>query len=155
MDSVYRAAGAPADEQRRALLGWHIGGFDDVLNADRHAVNRRQRSASAPALGGAVGSGARRRYVMAHESPDHRLELLKESEAAFEIIAGRALAAFEIRCPGEIGERLRCRHGQLPMGQRLALLISRFAAAGFGATLRAAASGSRSRRCNRLSSFRT
>src|SRR5215467_11365652 len=46
---------APALEQRRAHLGGHVVGLDDVLDADRHAVNRRKGLTGAPALGGGVG----------------------------------------------------------------------------------------------------
>src|SRR5499433_3823244 len=34
-----------AGEQRRAVFGRHVGGLDDVLDADRHAVNLRARPA--------------------------------------------------------------------------------------------------------------
>src|ERR1700741_4114028 len=41
--------GAAADKQGRALFGRHVGGLDDVLDAERHAVDRRQTPAGAPA----------------------------------------------------------------------------------------------------------
>src|SRR5256885_12147576 len=43
----------------RAVLGRHVGGIDDVLEADRNAVERADRLAAALALVG--GAGLRKR----------------------------------------------------------------------------------------------
>ncbi len=58
------------------MLRRHVGGLDDVLDADRHAVDRRQRFSGAPARGRAVRGLLRgRRDVETHEGlHDLRLE---------------------------------------------------------------------------------
>jgi hypothetical protein len=90
------AAGAPADRQRRALFGRHIGGLDDVLDRDWHTVDWRQRPPGTPPLGGKVRGSARRADVVADERPDRRLELLETRETAFEQVARRVGAGWEI-----------------------------------------------------------
>ena len=88
---------AAADKQRRALFGRHVGGLDDVFDAERHAVDRRQGSAAAPALGGPVRGGARCSDVVTDKRPDGWLEFLEARQTAFEEVAGRILAGRVIR----------------------------------------------------------
>jgi hypothetical protein len=45
------AVSLKAGEQRRAVLRRHVDGFDDVLDSNRHAVDRRERLARPPAIG--------------------------------------------------------------------------------------------------------
>src|SRR5260370_36456841 len=66
--------GAEAGEQRRAVFGRHVGGLDDVLDADRHAVDLRARPTRAPARGRLVGSCARTLEVEIDEGADLGLE---------------------------------------------------------------------------------
>ena len=104
------ASGAPAREQRRALLGRHVGGFDNILDAERHAVDRRQRPAVAPARGGIVGSDARRLDVVADKGADGRLEFRQTVKAAFEKRAGRVAAGGKISSGGKERHQLRQHH---------------------------------------------
>ena len=69
-------------EQRRALAGRHVGGLDDVLDRDRHAVDRRQRLAGAPARGRGVGGLARAVLVDHDEGADAGIELGDQLEAS-------------------------------------------------------------------------
>ena len=48
------AVSSKAGEQRRTVFRRHVDGFDDVLDADRHAVDRRKRLARPPAVRGAI-----------------------------------------------------------------------------------------------------
>src|SRR5437667_60754 len=61
------APGLRALEQRRALPGRHVYRLDDVLDADRHAVDRRERLAVAPAFCRAIGGGTRALAVLRDE----------------------------------------------------------------------------------------
>ena len=68
--------------QRRALAGRHVGGLDDVLDRDRHAVDRRQRLAVAPARGRGVGGLDRAVLVQLDEGADGGIELGDALEAS-------------------------------------------------------------------------
>src|SRR5262249_58129591 len=92
------ALGAQAGEERRAILGRHVGGFDDVLDAKWHTVNGRARPGLAPAFGGFVGGCTRALKIEMHESTDLWFEYGEIGKAALEKIA---------RCIGAIGEA-RC-----------------------------------------------
>ena len=59
--------------QHRAVLGRHVGGVDDVLQADRHAVQRADRLARAPALVG--GARLVERELLVEEGPGLHLGL--------------------------------------------------------------------------------
>ena len=62
---------APAGEERRAVLGRHVDGLDDVLDADRHAVDLRQRiGRRASARPSRVGGFARAVDVEMDEGAD-------------------------------------------------------------------------------------
>ena len=81
------ALGTEACEQWRAVLGRHVGGLDDVLDADRHAVDLGQRPAFAPAGRGPVGGRARAGEVEIDEGADLGFERREIGKAAFEKIA--------------------------------------------------------------------
>ena len=53
------ALGAPAREERRAILGRHVGCLNDVLDTEWHTVDGRARQGLAPAFGGFVGGYTR------------------------------------------------------------------------------------------------
>ena len=67
------ALAAAAGEQRRTVLGGHVDGFDDVLDSDRHAVDRRERLAGAPAVRGAIRRRPRAGEIERDEGADLRL----------------------------------------------------------------------------------
>ena len=72
-----------AFEDRRALAGGHVGGFDDVLDRDRHAVDRRQRLAGAPARRGGVGGACCAPSLFSTtKAPMRRVELGDAVEAS-------------------------------------------------------------------------
>ena len=91
------ALGTEACEQWRAVLGRHVGGLDDVLDADRHAVDLGQRPALAPAGRGPVGGRARACEVEIDEGADPGLERREIGETAFEKIARRVVACGKAR----------------------------------------------------------
>ena len=95
------ATGAAADKQRRALPGRHVGGLDDVLDAERHPVDRRQGPAGAPARRRAVRSRARGGDIVADKGSNAGFERLQTSKAAFEKFARRVEASREIRRGGK------------------------------------------------------
>ena len=84
-------------EQRRAVLRRHVDGLDDVLDADRHAVNRRKRLARSPAVRGAIRRRARGVEVERDKSADPRLPGFDLGDAALEEVARRICPAGEIR----------------------------------------------------------
>src|SRR5262252_7593350 len=94
---------APAREERRAVLGRHVGGLDDVLDAERHTVDRRARLALAPPLGGLVGGCTRALKIEMNERANLRFERGEIGKAAFEEIAGsigtigKPCRGFEVR----------------------------------------------------------
>src|SRR6516225_352892 len=92
------ALGVPAREKRRAVLGRHIGGLDDVLDAEWHTVDGRAGPGLAPAFGGFVGGCTRPLKIEMHESTDLWFEYGEIGKAALEKIA---------RCIGAIG-KARC-----------------------------------------------
>ena len=96
------AFGAEAGEQRRAVFGRHVGGLDDVLDADRHAVDVRARPARPPARGRLVGSSARTLEVEIDEGADLGLERGDIGKAAFEEVARRVGAAGKARRRREV-----------------------------------------------------
>jgi len=97
------ALGAAAGEERRALAGRHVDGLDDVLDADRHAVELRDRLARAPARGRLVGAGARAIDIEMHEGTDLGLVRPEIGEAALEEVARRIAAAREARRRRQVG----------------------------------------------------
>jgi hypothetical protein len=74
--------------QHGAVLGRHVGGVDDVLDADRDAVQRADRLAAALAL--IRGARLRERVLLVEELPrlDGRLELAEALEAALNELFG-------------------------------------------------------------------
>src|SRR5579871_1593371 len=107
------AAGAPASEERRSLLGWHVHGLDDVLDAERHAVDIRQGPSGAPACLRAVGGSTGSLEIEGHEGADRGLELRDTLDAALEIGARSIAAGCEVGNDGEewATDRHRMRHG--------------------------------------------
>src|SRR5262245_9848422 len=97
------ALGAPAREERRAILGRHVGGFDDVLDAKWHTVDGRAGPGLAPAFGGFVGGCTRPLKIEMHESTDLWFEYGEIGKAALEKIArcisaiGKARRGVEVR----------------------------------------------------------
>src|SRR5262249_58177106 len=73
---------APAGKEWRTILGRHVGSLDDVLDAERHAVDWRARPAVAPARRGLVGGGARAGKIEVHERADLGLERSEIGETA-------------------------------------------------------------------------
>jgi hypothetical protein len=96
------------------LFGRHVRGLDDVLDAERHAVDRRERPTVAPAGRRAVGGGASGGDIVADERSDGGFELLDMRKAAFEKLARRVIAGGKIRSGGEEWHRLRQRHRVTP-----------------------------------------
>jgi hypothetical protein len=96
------------------LFGRHVGGLDDVLDAERHAVDRRQRPAVAPACRRAVGGGTCGADIVADERADGGFELLDMRKAAFEKFARRIIAGGKIHSGGKEWHRLRQRHRVTP-----------------------------------------
>src|SRR6516164_7739821 len=96
------ALGAPSREQRRAVLGRHVSGLDDVLDAQRHAVDRRALPPFAPTLSRLIGSSSRALEIEVYEGADLRLERSKISETALEEIPRRARAVGKARRPTQV-----------------------------------------------------
>ena len=97
--------GSPAGEQRRAILGRHVSGLDDVLDAEWHAVNRGALPAFGPAPSRVISSRARPLEIKMHKGADLRLERSKISETALEKIARRVRAVCKTRRSGQVGLR--------------------------------------------------
>ena len=87
---------APAGKQRRAHFGRHVDGLDDVLDADRHAVDRRQRLAGAPARGRAVRRRPRRRPDRCTRKRRSAAPIVQQCERAFEKLPRCLLSGSEI-----------------------------------------------------------
>jgi hypothetical protein len=79
---------APAGKERRAHLRRHVERLDNVLDADRYAVERRQRLTGTPARGRSLRGFPRRSKIGANESADARLPELEQFERAFEELPG-------------------------------------------------------------------
>ena len=75
-----------------AHLGRHVLGFEQVLDADRHAVDGRQRAPGLPSRRARIGGGARARLVERRKRLHDRLALGNRLQAALEIGA-RAIGA--------------------------------------------------------------
>src|SRR5262249_53495439 len=111
------ALGAPPRKQRRAVLGRHVGGLDDVLDAERHAVDRRSRPALAPPLGGLVGGCTRALKIEMNERTNLRFERSEIGKAALKEIAGsigaigKPCRGFEVRLWHELELIFRRQHG--------------------------------------------
>ncbi len=82
-----RSLRKPANSGEPFSVG-HIDGFDDVLDSDRHAVDRRERLARSPALGRAIRRCPGGGEIERHEGADLRLPGLELGEAALEKFAG-------------------------------------------------------------------
>src|SRR5215831_6997025 len=75
---------------------------NDVLDAERHAVDRREGPALAPAHGRLVGDGARALEIEMHEGADLGLERGEIGKTALEEIAGRIGTARKARRRSEV-----------------------------------------------------
>src|SRR6476619_5527971 len=73
-DACSIALGAPAEVYWGAVFGREVSSLDDVLDADRHAVDRRERTARAPTRARCIRRIARSFDVEMHEGADLRLE---------------------------------------------------------------------------------
>src|SRR5262249_42755143 len=99
------AFGAPVRKQRGAVLGRHVSCLDDVLDAERHAIDRRALPALAPTPTRLIGSGARAHEIEMYEGADLRLERSKISETALEGVTRRVDAICNTRGSGQVGLR--------------------------------------------------
>jgi hypothetical protein len=86
------ATAAIAGKQRGAHAGRHVGGFDDVLDADGQAVDRRERGAAGVALRRCIGRAARAGQVEVLERLDLAFAGLDDGDAALEQRARRIAA---------------------------------------------------------------
>ncbi len=84
-------------EGRAAELRRHVLCLQQVLDADGHAVDLRQRPAAAPTLGAGVGLSARRAFVNRDPSLHDALPRGNRFEATLQISARRVAARFERR----------------------------------------------------------
>ena len=87
------AAGKVPAKRRAPHLGGHGGCLEQVLDADRHAVDCRECPAVLPAPGAGVGPGARPFLVHGGERLDHRFTLGDGLETGFQVLARRRLTA--------------------------------------------------------------
>ena len=86
-----------AFEQLAAELGRHVVGLDQVLDADRHAVDHAQRLAGLVSRAGFVGGLARPIQIEKGERHHRGIERLDAFDAALEIGARRVRAVAEFR----------------------------------------------------------
>ena len=89
LDGRRIAPGLPAAIERRAHLRRHVDRLDDVLDADRHAVDQRLRIEIAPARRRSRSRFARARFVQMHEGADLRFQFRDGGKAALEIVVRR------------------------------------------------------------------
>ena len=89
-----------------ALPRRHVLGLEQVLDADRHAVDQRKRCTRPPARRGGVGRGTRARLVHLDPGEHARLTLGDGGEASLQIGAGRVGAGAEGRGRVMPGERM-------------------------------------------------
>ena len=106
-DACSIALGAPAEVYWGAVFGREVSSLDDVLDADRHAVDLAERPASAPARARRIGRNARGIDVEMHEGANFWLERGEIGKAAFEKLARRIGAV--AKSPGRREVRLRCK----------------------------------------------
>ena len=86
-----------AAEQVTAVLGRHVVGVDQILDADRQTIDRRQWAAVAMACAGFVGRLARALEIEERERHHRRLQRLDALDAALQIGARRIAAVAEFR----------------------------------------------------------
>src|ERR1700719_2091085 len=110
MDACRIPLGTPALVQVRAHLRRHVGRLDDVLDADRHAVDRRARPAFTPAPRRLRGSFLSRRDIQSDEGANPGLKPLNRCEAALQIGARRIAASAELSSTRMKGDTLQLRH---------------------------------------------
>src|SRR5439155_24661254 len=94
---------------RAPHLSGHVLGLEQVLDADWHSVNERERTPDFPAQRAGVGSLASARLVQRGKGFDHRLALVDRLEAALEIGPRRVDAIAKLCC--RIVERERFEGG--------------------------------------------
>ena len=107
-------AGRPAFEDGAAHPHGHVLGFVDVLDADRDAVERRERPPGPVALGRGIGGLAGAVEIEGDERADIGFERFDRLDAALEIGARRVAAVDE------------CGHGFAERQQRDRFRIVRF-----------------------------
>jgi hypothetical protein len=91
------AVGAPAGVERRAHLGRHVDRFDNVLDAERHAIDGRERRPGTPALGRRIGSRAGAGDVDVDERADLRLPDREGLQTTFQDLARAVGARVKLR----------------------------------------------------------
>ncbi len=100
-----RSERKPANSGEPFSVGMSAG-LDDVLDAHRHAVDRRPRLAGAPTRARLIGGDARAFEVEMNEGADLRLERGKGGETTLQEIARRIAALCEARGRREVGLRI-------------------------------------------------
>jgi hypothetical protein len=84
-------------ERRAVHLGRHVLRFEQVLDRDRHAVDRRERLARLPALAARVGCCARDLVIEVRERLHDRLARGDRLDCALEVGARGIGAVAELR----------------------------------------------------------
>src|SRR6185369_6444652 len=97
--------------------GRHVGGLDDVLDGDRHAVDRRQRPAVGPALRRIVGGLARAVTVDHDKGADGFVELGNPGQRLFEIGARAELTGAQVGAMRDIAAQLVGAHAEIVHGR--------------------------------------
>src|SRR5215470_4765310 len=99
-----------------------VGSLDDVLDANRHAVDCRQWFVVTPAPGRRIGGSSRPIEIGMNKRADLRFPHGKRIEAALEVGARRVISASELR--SGVKKRLRLRHGRDIGGQHRQSFLS-------------------------------
>ena len=107
---------------RRALARRHVGGLDDVLDGDHHAVDRRERLAVAPALVGRLRRRACRIARDVDEGLQRGFDGIEARKPRLEFLGGAGVAALE--ASGERQVRRRTRHFHVHSRLRFQFTVS-------------------------------
>ena len=86
-----------AGECAAAHLRWHIRGFDQILDADWHAINGGNCAARLVARGRSIGASAGAGFIQHNEGAHHAILRRNGLKAAFQIGAGVVLPGQETR----------------------------------------------------------
>ena len=103
---------------RRALPGRHVLGFDDVLDADGHAVDRRERLVAAPTPVRGCRRRDRGRARNVHESLDRRIDLVETRQSGLQLRRRRGLTRREPRGERRVRWRRAAFERPMPMLRR-------------------------------------
>jgi hypothetical protein len=94
---------SPPAKQSGPHLGRHVGCFNDILDADGHAIDGRQRRSGLPALRGSGGFPACAIDFNVHEGANLALMLPHAFETALQEIARGVVARSETTGAGDVG----------------------------------------------------